>query len=42
MKIKELIPVYLKNLKVLGRSYHTVRGAKYVLRRFVRFLETEN
>jgi integrase/recombinase XerD len=42
MKIKQLIPIYLKDLKVLGRSYYTVRGAKYVLRRFVRFLETEN
>lgn len=42
MKIKQLIPIYLKDLKVLGRSYYTVRGAKYVLRRFVRFLEIEN
>jgi len=42
MKIRQLIPVYLKNLKVLGRSYYTVRGANYVLHRFARFLETEN
>ena len=41
MKIKELIPVYLKNLKVLDRSYYTIRGAKYGLRAFVSFLETE-
>jgi integrase/recombinase XerD len=42
VKNKQLIPIYLKNLKVLGRSYHTIREAKYVLRRFVRFLATEN
>ena len=42
MKINKLIPDYLKHLKVLGRSYYTVRGAKYALRRFGRFLETEN
>ena len=41
MKIKELIAVYLKNLKVLGRSYYTIRGAKYGLRDFVSFLVTE-
>ena len=42
MKIRKLIPVYLKSLKVLGRSYYTVRGAKYVLQRFARFLEAES
>jgi len=42
MKIRKLIPVFLNHLKVLGRSYYTIRGAKYVLRRFARFLETEN
>ena len=42
MKIRKLIPVYLKQLKVLGRSYYTIRGAKYVLHRFTRFLEAES
>ena len=42
MKIKELIPVYLKHLKVLGRSYYTVKNARYTLRHFAGFLETEN
>ena len=41
MKITKLIPVYLKELKVLNRSYYTIRGMKYNLRDFVRFLEKE-
>ncbi len=41
MKIKELIPVYLKYLKVLGRSHYTIRNARYNLRDFVRFLDEE-
>ena len=41
MKIKDLIPLYLKHLKTLGRSYYTVRGARYGLRDFVRFLDGE-
>ncbi len=41
MKIRKLIPDYLKNLKALGRSYYTIRGAKYGLRDFVSFLEIE-
>ncbi len=39
MKIKELIPLYLKHLKVLGRSPRTIIGAKYDLSIFVRFLD---
>ncbi len=41
MKIKDLILAYLKHLKALGRSYYTIRGAKYGLRQFARFLESE-
>ncbi len=41
MKIKDIIPLYLKHLKALGRSERTVTGAKYDLHRFERFLEEE-
>jgi integrase/recombinase XerD len=41
MKIRELIPIYLKHLKTLGRSYYTIRGAKYGLRDLAQFLEEE-
>lgn len=41
MTIKELIPIYLKHLQTLGRSYYTIRGAKYGLRDLCHFLETE-
>ncbi len=41
MRIKTVIPDYLNHLKVLGRSYHTVRNARYTLRHFATFLETE-
>lgn len=41
MKITKLIPIYLKELKVLNRSYYTIRGTKYNLLDFVRFLEKE-
>ena len=41
MMIRELIPIYLKHLKTLGRSYYTIRGAKYGLKDLVRFLEEE-
>lgn len=39
--IREMIPIYLKHLKTLGRSYYTIRGAKYGLRNLVGFLENE-
>ena len=42
MKIKEIIPVYLKHLKALGRSVYTIKGEKYGLRTLVCFLEKEN
>jgi len=42
MTIRELIPIYLKHLKTLGRSYYTIRGAKYGLADLARFLEAEN
>ena len=42
MLIKLLIPVYLKNLQILGRSYYTIRKAKYGLAGFAKFLNSEN
>ena len=39
MTIKDLIPIYLTNMKALGRSYYTIRGARYTLRDFIKFLE---
>ena len=42
MKIKELIPLYIKHLKALGRSYYTIRGARYGLRDLARFLDSEH
>lgn len=41
MTIRELIPIYLKHLKTLGRSHYTIRGAKYGLMNLVAFLEEE-
>jgi integrase/recombinase XerD len=41
MTIRELIPIYLKHLKTLGRSPYTIRGAKYGLRDLAEFLEEE-
>jgi len=42
MRIRELIPEYLKYLQALGRSPYTVKDIGYVLKRFAKFLETEN
>lgn len=41
MKITKLMPEYRKYLQITGRSYYTIRNAKYGLRDFMRFLETE-
>ena len=41
MKIKKLIPEYLKHMKAIGRSYYTIRVAGYTLRSFVRYLAGE-
>jgi len=41
MMIRQLIPVYLKHLKTLGRSYYTIKGAKYGLVDLAAFLEAE-
>jgi len=41
MKIKDLIPIYLKHLKILGRSYYTIRGSKYGLHDLSKFLDEE-
>jgi len=41
MRVEELIPVYLKYLKAIGRSRATIRAVKFELRCFVRFLEKE-
>ena len=42
MRIRDTIPEYLKYLQALARSLYTVREVGYVLKRFVKFLETEN
>ena len=41
MMIRELIPVYLKHLKILGRSYYTIKGSRQGLKNLVDFLEQE-
>jgi integrase/recombinase XerD len=42
MKIKSIVPKYLKFQQVSGRSYYTIRNAKYGLRDFMRYLVSEN
>jgi integrase/recombinase XerD len=42
MRVKAAVPDYLNQLKMLGRSYHTVKNARYTLRHFADFLEAEN
>jgi integrase/recombinase XerD len=42
MKITKAVADYLNHLKILGRSAHTIKGTKYDLRRFVKFLKTEH
>ena len=42
MKINTIIPAYLTHMQAHGRSYFTIRGARFILRRFVRYLENEN
>jgi integrase/recombinase XerD len=41
MMIRQLIPTYLKHLKTLGRSYYTIKAAKYGLADLAAFLESE-
>ncbi|MDY6973764.1 MAG: site-specific integrase, partial [Thermodesulfobacteriota bacterium] len=41
MKIKDGVPLYLKHLKALGRSEHTLIGTKSRLKKFLLFLEAE-
>ncbi len=41
MKITKATTAYLRDLNTLGRSPYTIRGAKYGLADFVRFLEEE-
>ena len=41
MRIKELLPQYLQYLHALGRSPHTIKGARYDLNAFIRFLDSE-
>lgn len=41
MTIQELIPLYLKHLKTLRRSFYTIKGARSGLKNFCRFLEEE-
>ncbi len=42
MKIKEIIPIYLDWLRAVGRSYYTIKAAKYCLRNLAKFLEEED
>jgi integrase/recombinase XerD len=42
MRVKAVVADYLNHLKMLGRSYHTVRNVRYTLRHFAEFLETES
>jgi len=41
MMVKDLVPTFLKHIKVIGRSERTVKGAMYDLRPFIRFLNKE-
>lgn len=41
MRVRDVIPVYLKYLQTIGRSYYTIRGIKYGLLNFAGFLEQE-
>jgi integrase/recombinase XerD len=41
MKIKELIPDYLKYMKALGRSYYTIKVAKYEIQALADFMGKE-
>ena len=41
MKINDIIPVYLKHLKIAGLSPFTIRNTKYNLRDFTRFINEE-
>ena len=41
MTTREMIQVYLKHLRILGRSYYTIKGARYGLENLVKFLEEE-
>jgi integrase/recombinase XerD len=42
MKITKVAADYLNHLKILGRSPHTIRCAKYDLDRFIKHLNTEH
>jgi len=42
MLVKYVIPVYLKHLKILGRSDAFIKNVKYGLGNLTRFLENEN
>ncbi len=41
MKVKALIPAYIRHLKTLGRSPWTIRITRFNLNDFIRFLESE-
>ncbi len=42
MRISALVPRYLQHLKIIGRARTTIKGTKYGLRAFVRFLDEIN
>ena len=41
MKVKALMPAYLRHLKTLGRSPWTIRMTRFTLNDFIRFLQSE-
>ena len=41
MILSELIQGYLKHLKVLGRSFYTIKNARVELQKFITFMEQE-
>ncbi len=41
MRVRELIPDYLKYMKALGRSDYTIKVAKYEIRALADFMEEE-
>jgi integrase/recombinase XerD len=42
MKIKEVVPLYLRHLKAIGRADRTILDVGYDMRPFMRFLKEEN
>ena len=41
MTISELIRIYLRHLRALGRSRYTIKAARYELKKLITFMEQE-